>query len=71
MKKREKFRYAINANTQPFSGQPDDCFELINRYGTYNIQPTSDTNNIFPSIAQGLPRSLNNIAIGKDDLPKE
>ena len=22
-------------------GQPDDCADLVNKYGTYNIQPTS------------------------------
>lgn len=44
--------------TQAFFGQPDDCFALINKYGTYNIQPTADTANPFPAIAQGLPRSL-------------
>lgn len=71
MKKGKSIPYVINAKTQPFFGQPDDCFELINRYGTYNIQPTSDTKNIFPAIAQGLPRSLNSAEITKDELPKE
>ena len=28
---------------------------LINRFGTYNIQPTAGTENEFPEIAQGLP----------------
>ena len=32
-------------------GQPDDCADLVNKYGTYNIQPTSDTENLFPLIA--------------------
>ena len=27
-------------------GQPDDCADLVNKYGTYNIQPTSDTENL-------------------------
>lgn len=26
--------------------------ELINRYGTYNIQPTADTDNEYPKIQQ-------------------
>lgn len=34
-------------------GQPDDCADLVNKYGTYNIQPTSDTENLFPLIAAG------------------
>jgi len=32
----------------------DYTLELINQYGTYNIQPTADTENVFPAIAQGL-----------------
>ena len=30
-------------------GQPDDCADLVNKYGTYNIQPTSDTENLSRS----------------------
>ena len=39
----------------PLPGQPEDAFEQVNRFGTYNIQPTADTENLFPAIAQGLP----------------
>lgn len=41
-------------------GQPDDVFELINKYGTYNIQPTNDSQNEYPAIAQGLSEKLKN-----------
>ena len=43
-------------------GNAEDCFELITKYGTYEIQPTADTENAFPKIAQGLPKKkqLNN-----------
>lgn len=71
MKKEKGIPYVMDANTQPFFGQPDDCFEQINRYGTYNIQPTNDTRNMFPAIAQGLPRSLHQAEIRKDEIPKE
>lgn len=37
--------------------QPDTSFELINKYGTYEIQPTADSDNEYPKIAQGLPKS--------------
>ena len=47
-----------NPSAQGFFGQPSDCFELVNKYGTYNVQPTADSDNLFPMIAQGLPRSL-------------
>ncbi len=40
-----------------YSKHPDSSFDLINKYGTYEIQPTSDTDNPFPKIAQGLPKT--------------
>lgn len=52
----------------PRFGQPDDCADLVNKYGTYNIQPTSDTENLFPLIAPGLPEQWKRMAIGKDEL---
>lgn len=35
-------------------GFPDSEDDVINNYGTYNIQPTADTDNLYPMIAQGL-----------------
>lgn len=47
----------LKVNKTPSSdsihGQPSDAFEMVNKYGTYNIQPTADTVNPFPAIAQG------------------
>ncbi|MBR4073242.1 MAG: hypothetical protein IKK24_04785 [Clostridia bacterium] len=40
----------------PIMGQPENVFELINKYGTYEIQPTNDSDNRFPKIAQGLSK---------------
>ncbi len=34
-----------------------DCFDQINMYGTYEIQKTSDTSNVFPAISQGYSNS--------------
>ena len=39
------------------SGEPHDSFDLINMYGTYNIQPTADHGNEYPAIAQGLSKA--------------
>lgn len=39
---------------EPVYGQPRTCGELIHKYGTYEIQPTSDSDNEFPEIAQGI-----------------
>ncbi len=40
----------------------------MRRYGTYNIQPTTDTDNLFPLIGPGLPQAWQGLAIGKDKL---
>lgn len=39
--------YAENEHTK-------DVFDLVNQYGTYEIQPTADTENQYPAIAQGF-----------------
>lgn len=38
-------------------GHPETCDEILHKYGTYNIQPTADSDNSFPKISQGLPTS--------------
>lgn len=35
-----------------FLGQPVTCEALLNKYGTYEIQPTADSENEFPEISQ-------------------
>lgn len=40
----------------PILGQPETAYDMINKYGTYEIQPTSDSGNEFPTISQGLPK---------------
>ncbi len=46
----------LTPSTNSVVGQPQNTLEQINKYGTYNIQPTSDSDNSFPKIAQGLAR---------------
>ena len=46
-------------------GQPETCDELLHKYGTYEIQPTDDSDNEFPEIAQGLPEIEKNKKIDK------
>ena len=41
------------------TGNAEKAFELIDKYGTYEIQPTANTENPFPKIAQGLAKSEN------------
>ena len=40
-------------------GEPVDVVDIINKYGTYEIQPTADSDHDFPKIAQGLPSEGN------------
>lgn len=46
-------------------GQPQNSFEQINKYGTYEIQPTAEADQRFPEIAQGLPRKKQDEGKGK------
>ena len=52
MKKRTK---KISSCDAP-QGDVFDAEDAVNKFGTYNIQPTADTENLFPQISAGLPR---------------
>lgn len=52
-------RDKMTISSDSFLKEADDSFELVNKYGTYNIQPTSATENAFPKIAQGLAKPKN------------
>ena len=34
----------------PVFGEPTDVWEQVNKYGTYEVQDTTDTDNVFPTI---------------------
>ena len=61
-KAKDKFEVAANA----VIGQPLDSMEMVNKYGTYEIQPTNDSDHDFPKIAQGLPDEKNRKILDKD-----
>ena len=67
---REGFPYDATPDVHHFPGVPRSSFDLVNMYGTYNIQPTSDTENTFPLIAPGLPKAYRNMKLDKHDLQK-
>lgn len=71
MSKSKKINTEISAT--PVLSQPKTCFEQINKYGTYEIQPTADSDNQYPEIAQGLPkgRKSGNKATGTDRTNSE
>ncbi len=52
--KNNNMPYSQTPSCDPVFGQPKSCYELINKYGTYNIQPTADTSNEYPAISHGL-----------------
>lgn len=53
--KKDKFPYIEDPTVEQIVGQPESAWEMVNRYGTYEVQATQDTNNPYPSIAQGYP----------------
>lgn len=69
-KKSSGFPYDATPDVHHFPGVPHDAFDLVNMYGTYNIQPTADTENVFPLIAPGLPKAHRHMKLDKDDLER-
>ncbi|MBO5944946.1 MAG: hypothetical protein J6Q50_06610 [Clostridia bacterium] len=58
--KNEKDNFPHYEELEEFStylpDSPEIPYEMVNKYGTYEIQPTAETENSFPTIAQGLPK---------------
>lgn len=52
--KKNEHENTPNPSAANISGQPQTVFDMLNKYGTYNIQPTADNENEYPKIAQGL-----------------
>ena len=34
----------------PVPAEPMDVWDMVNKYGTYEVQDTTDTDNVFPTI---------------------
>ena len=51
--KKSKFNPPVEISVNYSVCNPDSCEEQVNVYGTYEIQPTANTENDFPAIAQG------------------
>lgn len=56
----EKFNPPVDISVKYASCNPESCEEQINCYGTHNIQPTANTDNDFPAIAQGATPEMEN-----------
>ena len=68
MHRQNRKRVELELAVEAIHGNPETAHEMVNKYGTYNIQPTADTENLFPLIAPGLPDEWKRMAIGKKDL---
>ena len=66
MKNEKKKTFPSSPSIMPLEDLPDTVPEIINRYGTYEIQSTADTDNQYPAIAQGF-----NSKIIKNDCENE
>lgn len=53
MHKKNRKKIELELAVADIHGNPETPFEMVNKYGTYEIQPTSDTKNGFPTISQG------------------
>lgn len=58
-RKKRKFTGQVpDISSEPTGGMPETAFEMVNRYGTYEIQATADTENMYPAIAQGYHKGI-------------
>lgn len=64
MRKKKPF-HDPTPDIHDFPGVPESTFDLVNQYGTYNIQPTSHTENLFPLIGPEAAGALAHHASGK------
>ena len=55
---RANFSPPLEISATPFRSCPETSEEMINTYGTYEIQATANTENDFPAIAQGTPEYM-------------
>ncbi len=52
--KSKKKKSTITPSLHRDIGLPQTAFDMINRYGTYEIQATAETENQYPAIAQSF-----------------
>ncbi len=56
--KHENIKPVVDVSSVPVMGLPETAFEMVNRYGTYNIQSTAETENMYPAVAQGFNKGI-------------
>ena len=58
-KKKDQEQECLTPSVEPVMHEPETAEEMVNKYGTYNIQPNAQAENSFPHIAQGQPKKKN------------
>ena len=58
LSKSKTFDPPLEIAAEPPASTPETPQQMINSYGTYEIQPTANTPNDFPAIAQGTPKYM-------------
>ena len=56
MDKKKKDVFNETPSSTQIMGVPITVEDQLNKYGTYEIQPTADHDYQYPKIAQGLPK---------------
>ena len=62
---------SLDVASVPIVDDPETPYEMVNKYGTYEIQPTAETDKDFPTIAQGMPRKGRKPTVKKTKRPKK
>lgn len=70
-KNRNKDAGMLHEATEYIVDDPETPYEMVNKYGTYEIQPTAETEKAFPTIAQGLPKNAKKPSISRTRNPKK
>ena len=52
--KEKQIKPVMDISSSPTGGLPGTAIDMVNNYGTYEIQKTADAPNTYPAIAQGF-----------------
>ena len=67
MSEKHKLPHDATPDVHEFHAPPEDIHDIINGWGTYNIQATANTENLFPLIGPGLPKKWKNREVTKKE----
>ena len=71
MNEKHKLPHDATPDVHEFHAPPEDIHDIINGWGTYNIQATDNTENTFPLIGPGLPKKWKDRKISKEDMDNQ